>query len=62
MIKEEIELLNDELIKLRRDFHMHPELGYKEFRTSQIVYEYLNDLGLEVKRIAKTGVSWSFER
>ena len=46
----------DELINLRRDFHMHPELGYEEFRTSKIVYDYLNELGLEVKKISKTGV------
>ena len=46
----------DELIKLRRDFHMHPELGYEEYRTSQIVYDYLDELGLEVKKISKTGV------
>ncbi|MGJ0845152.1 M20 metallopeptidase family protein [Tissierella praeacuta] len=55
-LKKEIELLETELISLRRDFHMNPELGYNEFRTSQIVYEYLKDLGLEVKKIAKTGV------
>src|SRR5690554_4063424 len=35
---------------------MHPELGFQEFRTSKIIYEYLNNLGLEVKKIAKTGV------
>ncbi len=55
-IKREIEFLKEELIELRRDFHRHPELGYKEFRTSQIIYEYLKDLGLEVKRVAQTGV------
>lgn len=55
-IKNDILELEEELINLRRDFHMHPELGYEEYRTSQIVYEYLNSLGLEVKKIAKTGV------
>lgn len=55
-IKKEIMLLEDELISLRRDFHMHPELGYQEFRTSKIVYDYLSELGLEVKKMAKTGV------
>jgi amidohydrolase len=55
-LKKEIEALEEELINLRRDFHMHPELGYEEFRTSKIVYEYLTNLGLEVKNIAKTGV------
>jgi amidohydrolase len=56
-IKKEVAELKEEVIKLRRDFHMHPELGFQEKRTSQIVENYLKDLGLEVKaRIAKTGV------
>ena len=55
-IKKEVESLEEELIALRRDFHMHPELGYEEVRTSKIVFDYLTDLGLEVKRVAKTGV------
>ncbi len=55
-LKKDIIELEEELITLRRDFHMHPELGYEEYRTSQIVFEYLNSLGLEVKKIAKTGV------
>ena len=42
---------------LRRDFHMHPELGYEEFRTAGIVAKELNELGLETTTgIAKTGV------
>ncbi|MTI57592.1 M20 metallopeptidase family protein [Geosporobacter ferrireducens] len=55
-IKKEIESLYDELITLRRDFHMHPELGYEEYRTSQVVYDYLKELGLDVRKAAKTGV------
>ena len=55
-IREEVELLNQELIELRRDFHMYPELGFQEERTSRIVYDYLMELGLEVNKIAKTGV------
>lgn len=55
-IKKEVRLLKDELIELRRDFHMHPELGYEEYRTSQIVTDYLRECGLEVKNVAKTGV------
>jgi len=55
-IKEEVLLLQDEVVRLRRDFHMHPELGYEEYRTSQIVYDYLKDLGFKVEKVAKTGV------
>ena len=42
---------------LRRDFHMHPELGFQEIRTAGIVARELQALGLEVSTgIAETGV------
>jgi amidohydrolase len=42
---------------LRRDFHMHPELGFKEERTANIVSRELTKLGLEVKTgVGITGV------
>jgi len=46
----------DELIRLRRDFHMHPELGFEEKRTSKIVEEYLKELGINTMRLAGTGI------
>ena len=56
-IQERVRNLSDELMKLRRDFHMHPELAFEEERTSEIVAAYLENLGLEVKRgIARTAV------
>ena len=55
--KAEVKKFKDELISLRRDFHKHPELGFQEYRTSEIVAKYLEDCGLEVKRtVAQTGV------
>jgi len=42
---------------LRRDFHMHPELGFREVRTAGMVARELSALGLEVTTgIGKTGV------
>lgn len=42
---------------LRRDFHMHPELGFNEIRTGGIVAKELESLGIEVtKGVGKTGV------
>ncbi|MCX6057369.1 MAG: amidohydrolase [Chloroflexi bacterium] len=42
---------------MRRDFHMHPELGFHEIRTGGIVAKELEALGLEVtKGVGKTGV------
>jgi len=49
--------IKDETIALRRDFHSHPELGFEEVRTSKIVADTLESLGLSVTRgVAKTGV------
>ncbi|WP_299436468.1 M20 family metallopeptidase [uncultured Aquimarina sp.] len=39
----------DDLVKIRRDLHMNPEISKQEKRTSEIVAEYLRNLGLEVK-------------
>jgi len=45
------------LIALRRDLHAHPELGFEEHRTADIVARHLTALGLEVTTgIAGTGV------
>jgi amidohydrolase len=42
---------------LRRDFHKHPEIGLKEFRTADIIARELSDLGMEVKTgVGQTGV------
>jgi amidohydrolase len=42
---------------LRRDFHIHPELGFREIRTGGIVARELELLGIEVtKGVGKTGV------
>ena len=42
---------------LRRDFHIHPELGFREIRTGGIVARELEALGIEVtKGVGKTGV------
>jgi len=50
-------LLTETVIRLRRDFHQHPELGFEEKRTSSVIAEYLKGLGLEVATgIAGTGV------
>jgi amidohydrolase len=51
------EAMKDELIAFRRDFHKHPELAFEEVRTSGIVADELNKLGLEVQTaVGKTGV------
>src|SRR2546429_9862494 len=45
------------LTERRRDFHAHPELGFEEHRTSDIVAKQLEALGCEVHRgVGGTGV------
>ncbi len=42
---------------MRRDLHIHPELGFREIRTAGIVAKDLELLGIEVtKGVGKTGV------
>ena len=56
-ITKEIETHRDELVELRRWFHMHPEPGFKEYKTAEKIAEYLTDLGLRVQTgVAETGV------
>ena len=53
----EIESFTDDIVKWRRDFHAHPEIGMLEERTSGIVAELLTEWGIETHRgIGKTGV------
>ncbi|MGI9486694.1 MAG: M20 aminoacylase family protein [Geminicoccaceae bacterium] len=49
---------HDEMTAWRQDFHAHPELGFKETRTSAIVAEKLKAFGFDEVHtdIAKTGV------
>jgi amidohydrolase len=48
---------HDELTAWRRDIHAHPELGFEERRTSDLVARKLSEWGFEVFRgIGKTGV------
>ena len=49
--------LEQKIIAWRRDFHQHPELSNREFRTAKVIAEHLRSLGLEVQTgIANTGV------
>ncbi|MBQ9827113.1 MAG: amidohydrolase, partial [Lachnospiraceae bacterium] len=52
------DVLNDHeyIVSLRRFFHMHPELAREEFITQQRIEEELDNIGIEHKRIAGTGV------
>jgi amidohydrolase len=52
-----VDAVMPQVIAWRRDFHQHPELGNREFRTAKIVADELKKLGLEVRTgVAHTGV------
>jgi amidohydrolase len=52
-----IESYAEALQSIRHDIHAHPEIGFEEARTSDIVAKWLTQWGIEVHRgIGKTGV------
>ena len=56
-LADRIVALHPELTAWRRDIHMHPETGFEEYRTSDIVAARLAEFGIETERgMAVTGV------
>ncbi|MCG8605205.1 amidohydrolase, partial [bacterium] len=54
---DKIVAFHEEMTEWRRDIHAHPELGFEENRTSDLVAEKLASFGCEVHRgLGKTGV------
>jgi len=60
-IFEQAKSLSDWVVGLRRDFHENPEISNEEVRTSGIVAEQLEKMGIKVTRIGKTGVLGTLE-
>ena len=46
--------IHRKLVEVRRDIHMHPELAYEEFRTTEKLYKYMNNIGINAV-ISKDG-------
>lgn len=55
-IKKAIQENSEEMIGIRRKLHSEPELSWEEYNTSQFVYEYLTELGIECRKTEPTGV------
>lgn len=57
MIKQHIENILQDSIKIRKQLHQIPELKYDEFKTAELITTTLKSYGYEVKSgIAKTGI------
>src|SRR5215470_16397300 len=56
-LKSDLDELVPDMVAVRRDLHKHPELAFEEVRTSGIVSQRLDSLGLQVQTgVAQTGV------
>ncbi len=56
-ILPEVTAIKGEIITNRREFHKHPELGFKEQRTAKVIAEKLKSYGIEIRTgVGKTGV------
>ncbi len=54
---DQLKKIYPEMIDIRRDLHMHPEISFQEKRTAKLIAKYLEDLGLEVKtKVGGNGV------
>ncbi len=54
--KKEAAGIGEELREIRKEIHRNPEIGNREFKTSSLVENYLNSLGIQTKHLAGTGI------
>ena len=46
----------DEIVAIRRELHQCPEIGRKEYKTTDIIISYLEKWGISYERLVDTGV------
>ncbi|MFC6154390.1 amidohydrolase [Nocardioides yefusunii] len=56
VVDEVIDAHEADLLALRRDLHAHPELSWKEARTTELVAARLEAAGLRVRRLPRSGL------
>jgi len=60
MLKERIRTLaqnyREHFVEIRHHLHAHPELSYKEFKTSEFIQQKLNEFAIPFSVLATTGV------
>lgn len=55
-VKQIANQIHSETVANRRHLHAHPELSFHEYETSAFVAKKLDELGIEYKKMANTGV------
>lgn len=53
---EQAENIEEKIIRIRRDIHQNPELGFKEYATTDRIVSELNTLGISCRRLLPTGI------
>jgi amidohydrolase len=53
--------LESYVIEKRRHFHMYPETGFEEVKTSALIDEELRNIGYDIQKTAVTGIIASFD-
>ncbi|MGC8976036.1 MAG: M20 metallopeptidase family protein [Candidatus Ratteibacteria bacterium] len=56
LIEKEVKNIENEIIEWRRYFHMYPELGFEEYKTSEKIQSILKETGIPFEIKGKTGV------
>ncbi|MBE7325930.1 amidohydrolase [Nocardioides sp. Y6] len=56
VVMHTVDTLESELVDFRRDLHVHPELSWRETRTSTRVAERLEAVGWLVRRLPRSGL------
>ncbi len=55
-LRKDIDKLTPQLVAWRRDFHRHPEIAFEERRTSSVLREFMEGIGITVESFAETGL------
>ena len=55
-ILQEVLMISNSIIALRKEFHKYPELGMEEYRTSKRIKEELDKIGVSYKESINTEV------
>lgn len=55
-LKEEVNVIYPQLVNWRRHFHKFPELSFREYKTSDFIFNQLRKFNLKPVRPTRTGV------